>query len=567
MPSLMSDRALATILNARSLREITWFVDSSFETFHGATHNWVGGVMVHLPNSPSDPMFFLHHGFIDCLFTWMRENQRKQGVDVDFNYPNDTQALGVGTRRQGDGRRIQRVEDSYHYALNEMRPFAPLRNIDGLSSLYEQDHPCAPRPTCSRSDTSCGGAPYLFCDTSHYKCAPKLRLGADCRRFNRDEPCAGGVCCNGRCQEKCDVDRPSRRPSPPSGPPARTNTNRVRPNTRHQDSDNRYPTRSRPEQNENQRERRPDRPRIPRPNRNGIRRRPNGADGPDSRRRPPPPERPANRLRPSGPAGPPTVRRPHPPMQETMHGVGEEQEDTSSESSSSDSSEETDFHLSRPGFPPDQSESSESSEETDLSAERSPNPNRGSHPNRGSISGPEAPSSVHNEIIPIREEYAAPTLPPVPTHPPYILPQIPTHPPGYDRIPPVPTHPPSYFAAFADLQATYNLDNDEVPYEPSEKKRRSLQWKSEHPTQKKSLSTEIKARNVKKGTHDSSVNKKTLIKDNIIKKVDKTSGNVGRLSRVNPTWIVESFRDLISHKSRRPSSERKEIPYAPRDHY
>ena len=141
-PALMSDQALNTILNARQLRDICWNVDSSFETFHGATHNWVGGVMVNLPASPSDPIFFLHHSFIDCLFTWMRDNQRSRGFDVDFDYPNDTIAIGVGLRRQGDGRRVQRPEDSWHYSLAEMRPFGPLRNIDGLSSFYEDAIQC-----------------------------------------------------------------------------------------------------------------------------------------------------------------------------------------------------------------------------------------------------------------------------------------------------------------------------------------------------------------------------------------------------------------------------------------
>ena len=216
-PALMSDQALNTILNARQLRDICWNVDSSFETFHGGTHNWVGGVMVNLPVSPSDPMFFLHHSFIDCLFTRMRDNQRSRGFNVDFDYPNDTIAMGVGLRRQGDGRQIQRPEDSWHYSLAEMRPFGPVRNIDGLSSFYDNAIQCESRPTCSREDTSCGASDYLFCDESSYRCAPKLRLGAACERFSRYAPCSLGECCNGICQKSCQSreqqDRQSVRPN------------------------------------------------------------------------------------------------------------------------------------------------------------------------------------------------------------------------------------------------------------------------------------------------------------------------------------------------------------------
>lgn len=41
---LMTDDDVANAVNARSFRDITFFVDPSFETAHGAVHNWVGGV-------------------------------------------------------------------------------------------------------------------------------------------------------------------------------------------------------------------------------------------------------------------------------------------------------------------------------------------------------------------------------------------------------------------------------------------------------------------------------------------------------------------------------------------
>ena len=102
-----------------------------------------------------------------------------------------------------DGQRIQRVEDSFHYSLQQMRPFAPLRNIDGLSTSYTDIYSYAPRPTCSPSDLSCGGAPYLFCDRAAYRCAPLLRLGANCQRFAQSSPCYRGECCDGICRTEC----------------------------------------------------------------------------------------------------------------------------------------------------------------------------------------------------------------------------------------------------------------------------------------------------------------------------------------------------------------------------
>ena len=45
----------------------------NFEGRHGGPHVWVGGDMATFC-SPSDPVFWLHHGFIDCLWEWFRDD-------------------------------------------------------------------------------------------------------------------------------------------------------------------------------------------------------------------------------------------------------------------------------------------------------------------------------------------------------------------------------------------------------------------------------------------------------------------------------------------------------------
>ncbi len=201
-PSLMSDESIRHFLSARSLRDISWFVDPSFEQGHGAVHNWISGVMGNLPNSPADPVFFLHHAFIDCLWEQMRINQHRNGFDPRFDYPNDTQALGVGVV-QPNGETLARAVDSPHYALNPMSPFQPLRNIDGLSNEYASQYRCSPSPRCTTTNLNCG-SPYLFCDASIGRCAPKLQLGSDCSRFSTSDPCIGGICCRDHiCRRSC----------------------------------------------------------------------------------------------------------------------------------------------------------------------------------------------------------------------------------------------------------------------------------------------------------------------------------------------------------------------------
>ncbi len=200
-PGLMSDDALRTILKSRSLRDITWGVDSSFESYVGSVHNYVGGVMGDLANSPNDPIFFLNYAFIDCLWEGARL-QQSANFDVRRDYPNDTQTLGLGMRRP-DGVVTHRAQDSFHYALNEMRPFGPLRNIDGLSTDYAQLYSCAPRPTCTPANPTCGSE-YLFCDRQAFRCAPMLKYGASCQRFAASQPCYNGMCCHGICRQTCN---------------------------------------------------------------------------------------------------------------------------------------------------------------------------------------------------------------------------------------------------------------------------------------------------------------------------------------------------------------------------
>ena len=470
-PALMSDDALSTILNAGEFRDICWHVDSSFETFHGAMHNWVGGIMVNIPVSPSDPVFFLHHAFIDCLFTWMRDNQRARGIDVDFNYPNDTQAMGVGMRRQGDGAVIRTIRDSYHFSLAEMRPFAPLRNIDGLSSFYEGVFQCAPRPTCSSSDTSCGGSEYLFCDESRYRCAPKLRLGARCQRFSRYSPCSGGECCNGVCQESCPDPRSPPRPQPP--------TNEVR--TQEPDGDLRSGGRTvvmetmhgtRPdEQNPEQLSENdslfpvPDHSRQ-RPNQNDIARRLHTevhASRPDlgAPERRPVAEAPLPDETPK-PSAP--VRKPDTQATVLQPETAKFPEPNAPVRRPSLNSFPDFFvrepmpNVPRQGPVPQPADSQLGPQNARRPQRLNPTQEQGVRhneeqpsllPDRTHKTHPESHSSSNtfrvHVAVPTHAPYVLPTLPPVPTHAPYIVPQAPTHPPGHFIIPPAPTHPPSIF--------------------------------------------------------------------------------------------------------------------------
>ena len=209
-PTLLNDDAVRSFRDGNSFRDITWYVNAAPEGYHDSAHAWVGGVMNDLAYAPSDPAFFLHAAFVDCLWEGMRSGQRSRGVDPRWVYPNDTVALGVGVP-QPDGRVLGRADDSAHHATHTMYPFSPLTNMDGLSNTYtDVYYSCGAVPACAQGSLACG-SPYLFCDVRTYRCAPKLRLGAMCTRFSsaptemETNPCHDSHCCNGVCTRHCPM--------------------------------------------------------------------------------------------------------------------------------------------------------------------------------------------------------------------------------------------------------------------------------------------------------------------------------------------------------------------------
>ncbi|KJH52769.1 shTK domain protein [Dictyocaulus viviparus] len=155
------------------------------EYTHGSVHIFIGGDMFDTSTSANDPLFFLHHSFIDFIWEMWRQ-QRQNRAEREILYPPDNQLCA----------------SSQHFAASPMNPFAPMRNIDGLSNKYTDNlYEYAPRPTCSQSKPDCGSR-YLFCDLTHGqpKCSAKIRMGAVCYGYTRGEnPCYNGACVSGRC--------------------------------------------------------------------------------------------------------------------------------------------------------------------------------------------------------------------------------------------------------------------------------------------------------------------------------------------------------------------------------
>ncbi|XP_060590290.1 tyrosinase-like protein [Ruditapes philippinarum] len=141
----------------RDITAPTAMVQFNLERYHGGPHNWVGGQMSGLNTAAHDPVFFLHHAFVDYIWELFRIRQaRFCGVNPSTDYPP---TMGL------------------HAAERPMDGFPQYRNVDGYRSYWTQFWYRYERsPTCSMWQPFCG-SPYLRCDMARQRCVSMARMG------------------------------------------------------------------------------------------------------------------------------------------------------------------------------------------------------------------------------------------------------------------------------------------------------------------------------------------------------------------------------------------------------
>ncbi|CAO4369486.1 unnamed protein product [Caenorhabditis nigoni] len=155
----------------------------AIEYSHSNIHLWIGGDMKPPSTSANEPIFFMHHSFVDYLWELWRQLQQPRWL-----------------REQAYSADHPTCANWQHFSYAPMRPFPYLVNRDGLSNSYtDQMYRYAPRATCSHQRPNCG-SPYLFCDTRGYPhCVSKIRLNGNCRGFEQADACYASRCWWGRC--------------------------------------------------------------------------------------------------------------------------------------------------------------------------------------------------------------------------------------------------------------------------------------------------------------------------------------------------------------------------------
>ncbi|XP_063442826.1 uncharacterized protein LOC134723112 [Mytilus trossulus] len=130
-----------------------------FEILHNRVHGWVGGDMNNLDISPFDPIFYMHHAFIDCMWEIYRDRQKQEGQNPE-NYPDDI---------------LHSLAHQSSTLMANLPPFnnVNLTNADGYKNFWmETYYTCAPQPSCSAQQSKCGSK-WLDCDIFEGKCVSK----------------------------------------------------------------------------------------------------------------------------------------------------------------------------------------------------------------------------------------------------------------------------------------------------------------------------------------------------------------------------------------------------------
>jgi len=127
--------------------------------------------------SPGDPLFYLHHCFVDSLWEkWRQKNQDRTQRESDI-----ATACPYNPFDHGD---------------DQVSPFVP-KIKDGYSNKYTDEFfVYQDDPTC---DNSCQNSTYLACNKKTGRCLSKVVAGGSCDGLDGVDICYKSKCTVGKC--------------------------------------------------------------------------------------------------------------------------------------------------------------------------------------------------------------------------------------------------------------------------------------------------------------------------------------------------------------------------------
>ncbi|KAI8779249.1 tyrosinase protein tyr-1 [Biomphalaria glabrata] len=189
---LLSVTNVQNILSRRRQEEIVVSPGVPFlydlELNHGSVHVYVGGGMNNLNTAAFDPIFFLHHAYIDYIWELFRARIRSLGVNPN-TYP-------------------QVPTNSFHTA-NYPTGLLGYTQVQAYSDSLASRAMYEPVPTCSSTSPACGNR-FLVCNRFTTRCLPTSRTTRGKRSTDApDDTCSSApnyglpyqndFCCDQKC--------------------------------------------------------------------------------------------------------------------------------------------------------------------------------------------------------------------------------------------------------------------------------------------------------------------------------------------------------------------------------
>nr|KAI8748318.1 TYRosinase family member (tyr-3) [Biomphalaria glabrata] len=192
---LLTPQIISNILTRRRYEEVVQTSASpqyDIELQHGTAHMYVGGVMTRLDTAAFDPIFFMHHAFIDYIFEMFRNRLRSIGVNP-AQYP--------------------RSNSNFRHEPTATTGFGSYTQEYGYSDALASRTTYEPVPTCSARSPTCGVGSSLVCEVSTGRCLPALRSPRSKRQSSDKVPDTCNVERNYAipnqndycCEDQCDI--------------------------------------------------------------------------------------------------------------------------------------------------------------------------------------------------------------------------------------------------------------------------------------------------------------------------------------------------------------------------
>jgi len=168
---MITDAKISHFLNFTSYSACTSPIDIYWEQCHGDVHIFVGGHMSDLRCAPNDPVFYMHHCFLDLLWEQYRAKH------PNSPYPN--------------------TKVKYNKVTDYLLPWQDGTTINDLytnnviaSTVYSY----ADRPKYCTSNAACKSK-VLWCDVLKSRCKAGIAEGGDCTGLPNDACCS--LCVDG----------------------------------------------------------------------------------------------------------------------------------------------------------------------------------------------------------------------------------------------------------------------------------------------------------------------------------------------------------------------------------